>query len=353
MPMEWGTVNTGKNEQKERHVQLLREWKILLTLWETQKNPDPGKPVPPPTMTYELLAKAMGVDPQTIRRDIDTLKKAGFKITKKTVKRRAYLMLESMPMTPISFNRNEMLALLLARDAVTSFVDTPFQKGMDTATDKIRKMAQSEAGETAVDFSRFMLINKRARRYGSRSVWLTTIINAIRSRNTIKIRYYTNERDVTLTREVDPYGLIIHEGAIFIIGYCHLKQLRRTFLLERIHYVNETGKKFDYPIDFNLRKHFDNAYEIISGKALHNVIIRFSRRAGKVVEEGKWHPSQKVAKQADGSYTISMKLDSLIEINRWVLSFGSEAEVVSPPELKEMVADEARKMASHYNRRGK
>ncbi len=54
-----------------------------------------------------------------------------------------------------------------------------------------------------------------------------------------------------------------------------------------------------------------------------------------------WHRTQTTEKRPDGSLVVGMELSDLREVKRWILSWGSECEVVEPKELRGMVRNEA------------
>jgi predicted DNA-binding transcriptional regulator YafY len=66
------------------------------------------------------------------------------------------------------------------------------------------------------------------------------------------------------------------------------------------------------------------------------------------VAERQWHPTQAIRKiKADGSIIeFQAELAGLEEITRWVLSWGSKARVIGPPELKKRVKEELTKMVA-------
>jgi len=53
------------------------------------------------------------------------------------------------------------------------------------------------------------------------------------------------------------------------------------------------------------------------------------------VREKKWHESQQLRELKDGGVELSLKLSSLMEISRWVLSWGGRATVVRPQALRD------------------
>jgi predicted DNA-binding transcriptional regulator YafY len=63
------------------------------------------------------------------------------------------------------------------------------------------------------------------------------------------------------------------------------------------------------------------------------------------VNENTWHHSQKVQSTEEESVVMTWKMQITPDVLRWVLSWGSHAEVLEPDSLKERVKEEARGMA--------
>lgn len=78
------------------------------------------------------------------------------------------------------------------------------------------------------------------------------------------------------------------------------------------------------------------------------VKVRFSPAAARYVEEGRWHASQRLTRQSDGSLVAELHLSVTEEIKRWVLGFGKEAEVLEPEELRKEMAQELQTLLSQY-----
>ena len=51
----------------------------------------------------------------------------------------------------------------------------------------------------------------------------------------------------------------------------------------------------------------------------------------------------------DGSITLTLSTSGSRDLLRWLLSFGSGAEIISPPSLRDALRDEALKLASIYD----
>ena len=81
---------------------------------------------------------------------------------------------------------------------------------------------------------------------------------------------------------------------------------------------------------------------------MHDIRIRFEGYSARVVGERMWHASQEIVPlKPDGSVIeFRARLFGLEEISRWVLRWGSKAQVLGPAALKKRVKDELRAMVS-------
>jgi proteasome accessory factor B len=106
--------------------------------------------------------------------------------------------------------------------------------------------------------------------------------------------------------------------------------------------VKLTGKTFERPQKFSLEKRLRDSFGVHSGEGEYEVVIRFNARAADYVREKKWHESQHLRELKGGGVELRMKLSSLMEIERWILSWGGDATVVKPRELVEAVRKSAK-----------
>jgi proteasome accessory factor B len=77
------------------------------------------------------------------------------------------------------------------------------------------------------------------------------------------------------------------------------------------------------------------------------VVVRFSPQVADRVRERVWHRSQVEKECRDGSLELTLRVDNLDEVERWVLGWGAQVEVIAPGELIDRVraaADGVRKL---------
>jgi hypothetical protein len=64
------------------------------------------------------------------------------------------------------------------------------------------------------------------------------------------------------------------------------------------------------------------------------VVVKFLPPAARFVQESRWHASQVLTQERDGSLLARFTLSTTVEIKSWVLGFGANAVVIEPEELR-------------------
>jgi len=136
--------------------------------------------------------------------------------------------------------------------------------------------------------------------------------------------------------------------ALYLIGFDEGRKGLRTFKIERIRDVAMTPATFEPPEPGEIEAMFGRAWDIIADQPPAEVVLRFAPGVAARVQEATWHPTQTVAVEADGSLTWRATVAGTIEIRLWVLSWGDEVEVVSPPALRDDVAATHRRALARY-----
>ena len=80
------------------------------------------------------------------------------------------------------------------------------------------------------------------------------------------------------------------------------------------------------------------------------MVVKFLPAAARYVQESNWHQSQALTKERDGSLLARFQLSSTVEIKSWVLSFGANAVVIEPEELRLAIAAELEQLIKVYQR---
>ncbi|HUY36514.1 MAG TPA: WYL domain-containing protein [Pirellulales bacterium] len=136
-----------------------------------------------------------------------------------------------------------------------------------------------------------------------------------------------------------PYRLCLAQHAWYLIARPDWASQPFTLRVVRFQSLRLLERSAEVPDDFDLRAHFGNAWNVWRGERAYDVEIRFAREAARQVVETTWHATQRVDKHRDGSATLSFRVDGLDEILWWLLGWSGFAEVIKPPELRELLVD--------------
>jgi predicted DNA-binding transcriptional regulator YafY len=177
-------------------------------------------------------------------------------------------------------------------------------------------------------------------------VW-DTVFQGLKTLSRLTIDYHSPERAPS-TRMLDPYHAVRYDGDWYVTGLCHLRHQVRTFSLSRITAASLGTEKFTIPSSFDFRQITGSRFGVHWGGAKERVKIRFSPRAAPYVKERTWHPSQEITGNEDGSAVLSLTIDHLLELKKWVLSWGREARVIEPERLVLELQEEIKAMALGY-----
>jgi proteasome accessory factor B len=140
--------------------------------------------------------------------------------------------------------------------------------------------------------------------------------------------------------------------ALYLIGWDETREAIRTFKIERIRDVSLTPDPFPPPEAGVIEGMFGRAWDIIADQEPVEVVLRFSPSVATRVREARWHPSEVVAEEADGSLSWRATVAGTIEIRLWILSWGADVEVVEPAALRDDVAATMDRALEQYRRAG-
>jgi predicted DNA-binding transcriptional regulator YafY len=154
------------------------------------------------------------------------------------------------------------------------------------------------------------------------------------------------------TRRVDPYGFIVSNGRVYLVGYDHTRNGMRVFAVDNVSEPQPLSATFERPTDFNLDAFGANSVSgVVHAEQLTEVTVRFSPIVAKAAALAPVARSRRIERQADGSAEITYAVADPMEIVRWSLSWGAEAEVVRPDSARRSARELLEQMTAHYLKR--
>ena len=243
----------------------------------------------------------------------------------------------------------EALALVLLASELGKTGRLPlFQPARDAAA-KIESILPLGLRATLGSLVRHMAVRPAATaRHNALQETYYLVQRAIVRNQSLQAVYVSFHDAGQIRTRLDPYWLLFHERAWYVIGRSSKHSDVRTFKLGRFKELKATGKTFKRPKGLTLEKHLGNAWRMIRGKKAYEVELKFSPLVGPNVAEVNWHKTQRIRWDDDGAVYFSCTVDGLDEIAWWVLGYGPEVEVLKPADLRRRIAGMAARMLKLY-----
>jgi len=295
------------------------------------------------------LAKELEVTPKTVQRDITFMRDSFCLPLVYDKKRHGFVYegeVEGFP--DFEIGAEEIAAMFLARSAADAI------RGTDLA-DKLRaafgRLCRGMSERVALNWADLdEAFSRKVPQLPAREVKLFgELAEALVKRRAVAFHYRKLGADKAEARKVRPLHLGEVDGGWYLIGFDEQREALRTFALPRISRLKVGVREFIPPEDFDGREYLRRSFGIWSvagDETVTLVRVKLSDYAARLARERRWHPTQEVRElNAKGTRVeVCFEAGSLEEVVRWVLSFGSKAQVTGPPELKKMVRDEVRLM---------
>ena len=288
------------------------------------------------------LARELEVCTKSVHRDLDFMRDRLNLPIQYDGGRFGYFYAETVKAFPtLQITEGEITALIVAEKALRQYRGTSFERPLLNALKKMEQSLPDTISLSLNDIAQTISFRTRAEPLLDLQTF-DALAKATVARCQLELTYRKPGQLKAELRVVDPYHLANINGEWFLFAYDHLRHDLRTFVPARIQAVRPTGKTFERRRDFSLEERLRGSFGVQSGQGETDVVIRFSARVADYIREKRWHESQKLRQLRGGEVQLHLKLSSLGEVGRWVLSWGGDAVVVRPAELVRFVRQAAR-----------
>lgn len=296
------------------------------------------------------LADKLEVSHRTVERDLSYLRDMFQAPLQYDPNRRGFFYNEpSFSLPPLELSEGEITALAVAARLMAQDLHTPIAPVVERVLQRLVTLMPGKLLMAPGDLEQALSFGPDA---GAAAAGLVRqrfeqIMAAITSKTTLRAVYYSASRDVVTSRDIDPYTLYHADGNWYVIGFCHWRRKILIFALHRFKEVTDGNRRFDIPSDYSPKEFMGHAWRAWRGQTA-TVELRFEPAVTTLVAERRWHPSQQLVPQDDGSLIMRLQVDGLEEITRWILSWGASCKVLGPDRLRHTLAKHIETMAGYY-----
>lgn len=296
------------------------------------------------------LATECEVSRRTVFRDLSTLQESGIYVSYDEERQGYSLPWRTIvPFKDLTFE--EVLALLvLCQHLDKTIVGLPIHKLARSASTKVVSSLPDELREAAIDAAQaisiwFPPISPLMRNV----VHYKNLFKAAIEKRNVRIQHTCPKEQKSVSTMISPFHILYSNHQWYVVGRSSVDRGIKVFPLLTIIKSELLDETFKKPSRFNLSRYLSNSWEPTRHtRKLQSVKIRFEGNAVEQVSLVCWDQSQEIKKLKGGTIEFRAQVDSLDRISDWVLSFGDQAEVISPRPFRKLVKEKISRMSQIY-----
>ena len=318
--------------------------RLLLVLKYLVEKSDSSHPVGTEELIAHLGEHGISADRRAIYEDVRSLSSSGYDITQLKGRTFGYY---------ISTRTFENAELKLLVDSVQSsrFITTR------KTTDLIKKIESLASTHESRDLQRQVYVTGRVKSMNE-SVFFNVdrISTAINSSVSVRFRYFDYDTSAKKvyhhdgkTYSVSPYALIWDNENYYLLGYDEDDGIMKHFRVDKMESIVSTGLPRKGSGMF--REEDLSGYSVMHFGMYHGelrrVRIRFSNRlAGQVID--RFGKDVLMIPDKEGCFNIDVPVAVSPVFFSWVFSFGTDAEIIGPEDIRSEAAGYLRSLSSLY-----
>ena len=283
---------------------------------------------------YDLMAE-LHVSRSTLFRDLKMLDEVGIPYVYSPDK--GYRIVNNCFLQPINLTMQETLALLMV---AKSYLPQRGRAMVSSTLSAIWKLVASVPEPIRADCSEMVeaisVAPERISISDNEDQLFLSIQRCIDERMAIRVTYQHPISLEISTFDVNPYQLHFATRAWYLFGYMHEYKEVRTLKLARIRSFQMLKRNFTKP-KFDIDKQLGNAWQLINEGKSYDVELEFAPMVAVNVAEVRWHKTQQVRFEEDGTCRVFFQVDGLKEISWWICGYADKVRVIRPKSLKQRV----------------
>jgi predicted DNA-binding transcriptional regulator YafY len=293
-----------------------------------------------PFATGRELADRLGVDRRTVRRDVAKLQRLGIPVEGERGVGGGYRLRPGYRLPPLMLSDDEATAVVLGLTAARRLA-LGDADGTDGALAKIHRVLPDalrrrvEALEQTLGFT-----TRAATSAPVPADALLQLAEAIRRGRRVRTRYrsFTGEES---SRELSPYGLVVHGGSWYLAAHDHLRDALRTFRVDRIGDAAIADEPaLAAPVDFDATAHVSESLARVPWPWEVEVVLELP------IDEARRRimPTLADLSEDDDGTVLRMRASELDWAAALLAGLGCGFRVRRPNELRSSVKELARRL---------
>lgn len=280
------------------------------------------------------IAEELEVSERTVYRDLEVLAFCGVPWFWDTADN-CYRVRPDFRFPTLALTKEEAIGQALA-DTLTKTPGLNVGDGAAPTTRKLTATSSEEIKEILTDASQIMqAFDLKFVDHSKHHTIIKTVQSALLEGKQLTGVYESPYEETPVKLVIHPYRLCLIKRAWYVIGRLEGESEAKTLRAARFKNLRMLDQQATVPENFDLRKHFGNAWAVYRGETSYDIELRFTPEAARIVTETVWHHTQQATKHRDGSITMTFTVDGLEEVLRWILTWTGQVTIVKPDELRQ------------------
>ncbi len=294
----------------------------------------------------EELASRFGISLRTVYRDVKALMEAGVPIGSEAGV--GYFIVDGYHLPPVMFSQDEAGAMLLAGKLVEQMTDRSIRDAFESALTKIKSVLNDPGREHLESLYSHIEVRPNVvegeAEFPNR--FLTDLQKAVVEKRAVDMEYMARYRDELTERVVEPIGLYYYGSAWHLIAWCRVRDDYRDFRVDRISRLTLTDSTFTDHNRLSLQEYVQTVMR--SHGDLHEAVVMLDKRTARFIGERKYQHGFVTETDLGDKVQMTFLTSFLPSLGRWLMTYGTGIDIVSPPELKEVIQDHIAELVEHY-----
>jgi proteasome accessory factor B len=238
----------------------------------------------------------------------------------------------TMPRLSLSLNEAILLDFLFTNDTV--FRDSEIQDDIESLKKKITGFLPKSDNVLSQLDGFFTTSLNTVKSYKGKEHIIDTIMEALKNHKSSKVSYHAFSSNTVQTYVIHPLKLLSHRGGLYLLARIPKHDVINPLAVERIQSLELLQKTFNPLPDADLQSMLNLAFNLTLDDPI-TAEIRFLPGAAPYIRERRWSNHQSLKNHDDGSCTLTITTSGRNDLLYWILSWGAQAEILSPPSFRQ------------------
>jgi predicted DNA-binding transcriptional regulator YafY len=304
----------------------------------------------PQGATKKQISDSLAISIRSVSRSIQMIEELGIPIYDERIPsaRQKYWKIEptylerlpNISLPKITLNFPEIISLCMLAGESVIFRGTELDGHIKSAISKLMYFVPEKTRNELLDMKRIFICKTiGSKNYAGKENIIRKLTESMLNRTSCRITYHAFYKDKIEAEEIGPLHFFENKGGLYLFALKLKTRKVRTYAVERIRSIRSLNGNVNYPESFNPQAILNSAFDLIHGEPVA-VKIFFSPSEARYIREKVWSENQHIQENPDGSLILSMETSGKRDVKRWVMSFGKEARLLRPADMRDEIQEE-------------